>query len=67
MKLDKGLGRRKPVEGADRGSMILMLPDSELFFKISQGEESVNRIKAFLVFPVTALHLSIVPWSIRTD
>lgn len=55
------------MEGADRGSMILMLPDSELFFKISQGEESVNRIKAFLVFPVTALHLSIVPWSIRTD
>ena len=55
------------MEGAHRGSMILMLPDSELFFKISQGEESVNRIKAFLVFPVTALHLSIVPWSIRTD
>ena len=47
--------------------MMLTPPDSELFIKIRQGEESVNRIKAFLVFPVTALHLSIVPGSIRTD
>ena len=41
--------------------------DSELFFKVSQREESVNRIKAFLVLPVAALHLAIMPGHVRTN
>ena len=41
--------------------------NSELFLKISQREERVNRIKAFLVFPVAAFHLTIMSWRIRTD
>ena len=41
--------------------------DSELFLKISQREERVKRIKAFLVFPVTAFNLAIMSGRIGTD
>lgn len=40
---------------------------SKLFLKISQGEERVARIEAFLIFSVTALHLAVMSGSIRTD
>lgn len=40
---------------------------SKLFLKISQGEERVERIKAFLVFSVAALYLAIMSGSIRAD
>ena len=65
--MDKGLRWRKPVEGTHRESMILTLPDSELFFKVSQGEERADRIKAFLLLPVAALHLAIMPGRVRTN
>ena len=55
------------MEGAHRESMILTLPDSELFFKVSQGEEIADRIKAFLVLPVAALRLAIMPGCVRTN
>ena len=41
--------------------------NSELFVKVSQREERVERIKAFLVFPVAAFYLAIVSGSVRTD
>ena len=41
--------------------------NSELFLKISQGEERVERIKAFLVFPVAAFQLAIMSGGVRTD
>ena len=47
--------------------MILTLPDSELFFKVSQGEEIADRIKAFLFLPVASLHLAIMPGCVRTN
>ena len=65
--MDKGLRWRKPVEGTHRESMILTLPDSELFFKVSRGEERADRIKAFLALPVAALHLAIMPGHVRTN
>lgn len=40
---------------------------SELRSKIAQGEEAVGVVEAFLVFPVTAFDLAIVPWSIGTN
>ena len=40
---------------------------SKLFFKISQGEERVARIEAFVIFSVTALHLAVMSGSIRAD
>ena len=33
--------------------------NSELFVKVSQREERVDRIKAFLIFPVATFHLAI--------
>ena len=41
--------------------------NSELFFKVSQGEERADRIKAFLALPVAALHLAIMPGRVRTN
>ncbi len=41
--------------------------NSELFLKVSQREERVDRIKAFLVFPVAALYLAIMSGRVRTD
>ena len=38
---------------------------SKLFLKVSQREERVDRIKAFLVFPVAALHFAIMPGRVR--
>ena len=44
-----------------------MVMDSKLFVKVSQREERVDRIEAFLVFPVAAFHFSVMPWGVRTD
>ena len=41
--------------------------NSQLFLKVRQREERADRIKAFLVFPVAAFHLTIMSWRIRTD
>ena len=41
--------------------------DSELFLKVSQREERVERIKAFLVFPVAAFHLAVMSGCVGTD
>ena len=38
---------------------------SKLFLKVSQREERVDRIKAFLVLPVAALHFAIMPGRVR--
>ena len=41
--------------------------DSELFLKVRQREEGVERIKAFLVFPVAALYLAIMSGRVWAD
>ena len=41
--------------------------DSKLFLKVSQREERVERIKAFLVFPVAAFHLAVMSGCVGTD
>lgn len=41
--------------------------NSELFLKVIQREESVERIKAFLVFSMAAFHLAIMSGRVRTD
>ena len=64
--MDKVLVRRKPeerVHGKDVGTAVM---NRELFFKISQGEGSVDRIKAFLVLPGAALYLAIMPGRVKT-
>ena len=66
-KLDKEVDRRKPGEGTHWKVVGASVMDSELFLKVSQREERTNRIEAFLVFPVAAFHLAIVPGCVRTD
>jgi len=39
--------------------------NSELFVKVSQREERMDRIKAFLIFPVATFHLAIMSGSVR--
>ena len=41
--------------------------DSKLFCKVIQGKEGMAGVEAFLVFPVAALHLAVVPGRIGTD
>ena len=41
--------------------------NSELIVKVSQREERVDRIKAFLIFPVATFHLAIMSGSVRAD
>ena len=41
--------------------------NGKLFVKVSQREERVGRIKAFLVLSVAALYLAIMSGRVRTD
>jgi len=41
--------------------------NSELFLKVSQREERMDRIKAFLIFPVATFHLAIMSGSVRAN
>ena len=40
---------------------------SKLLFKVSKGIEAVGRVETFLVFPMAALNLAIVPGRVRPD
>lgn len=39
----------------------------KLFLKVSKGEKRADRIKTFLVLPMTAFDLAVMSWGIRTD
>ena len=41
--------------------------DGELVLKIRQREKGAVRVETFLVLPVAAFDLSVVPWSVRAD
>ena len=66
-KLDKELERRKPGEWTHRKVVGAAVMDSKLLLEVSQREERVDRVKAFLVFPVATLHFAIVPWGVGAD
>ena len=40
---------------------------SKLLFKISKGIKAVGRVETFLVFPVAALNLAVMPRRVRPD
>ena len=65
--LEEEIKRRKPEEGPHRQVVGAAVMDSELFLKVIQREERVESIKAFLVFPVAALHLAIMSGRVRTN
>lgn len=41
--------------------------DGELLCEVIQGIKAVAGVKAFLILPVTALHLSVMTWRIRAN
>lgn len=41
--------------------------DGELLCEVVQGIKAVAGVKAFLVLPVAAFHLSVVAWRVGTD
>ena len=41
--------------------------DGELLCKVIQGVKAVAGVKAFLIFPVAALHFAVVAWCVGTD
>lgn len=65
--MDKELIWRKPGEVSHWKVIGTEVMDSKLFLKIDQGEESMDRIETFLVFPVTALHLAVLSGCVRTE
>ena len=65
--LDSELTGRNPSERPHGEVVCAAVMDSELLFKIVQRVKSVAVIESFLVLPVAALHLSVVPGGIGTD
>ena len=56
-----GIGRL-PVERAHGEIVVLSLPNSKLLGKVIKGIECVAGIEFFIIFPVAALHLAVMPW-----
>lgn len=65
--LDKEVDRRKPSERPHRQVVGTAVMNRELFLKISQREERVERIKSFLVLSVAALYFAVMSGCVRTD
>ncbi len=53
--------------GSHRQVIGTTVVGSELLFKVGQGEKGVAGVEAFLVLPVAALHLAVVPGRVRPD
>ncbi len=65
--MDGEFVRRKPTKGPHREVVGAAVVDSEQFCEIIQREEGMTGIEAFLVFSVTAPHLTVMPGSVGTD
>ncbi len=60
-KVRKYLFRGKPVERTRGKTVIVSVPDGELFLEISKGKELVWSIGIFVILAVAAFHLAVVP------
>ena len=65
--LDSELRRRKPGEWPHGEIVGAAVMDGELLCEVIQGIKAVAGVKAFLILPVTALHLSVMTWRIRAN
>ena len=65
--LDGELNRRKPVKRSQGEVVGAAVTDSELFSEVVQGIKAMAEVKAFLVLPVAALHLTVVARGMGTD
>ena len=66
-KKKEGVFRGDPVERTDGEIVVLSLSSGELGLEVGERIELVGSIEFFVVLSVTALHLAIVPGSIRTN
>jgi hypothetical protein len=57
----EGIVRRAPVEWTHREIVGTGLVSSELLIKVGEGVKEVPTEEAFLIFPVAALDLAVVP------
>ena len=53
---------RLPVERPHGEIVVLPLPNSKLLGKVIKGIECVAGIEFFIIFPVAAFHLAVMPW-----
>ena len=65
--MDSEVKGGKPTERPHGKVVGAAVMDSKLFCKVIQGKEGMAGVEAFLVFPVAALHLAVVPGRIGTD
>ena len=59
--------RGLPVERSHGEVIVVSLPDSELFFKVSKAVELVTSVEFFIVLSVTAFYLAVMSGRIRPD
>ena len=65
--MDKEVDRRKPGKRAHGKAVGAAVMDGKLLLKVRQRKERVERIKAFLAFPVAALYFAIMPGRVRAN
>ena len=53
---------RAPVEGTHGEVVVFVLPYRKLFLEVLEGIELVRGVKVFVVLPVAAFDLSVMPW-----
>ena len=65
--MDKEVDWGTPGKRAHRQSIGAAVMDGKLHLKVRQRKERMERIKAFLVFPMAALHFAIMPGCVRAN
>jgi len=65
--LDREFKRGKPVERLHGKVIGAAVMDSKLFSEVLKREEGMAGIELFLVLPMTAFHLAIVPGCVGPD
>ena len=65
--MDRELSGRKPVQWPHGEVVGTAVMEGKLSGEVVELIKAVEGIKPFLILPVAALHLTVVPWRIGTD
>ena len=60
----KNVFRREPVERAHGEVVVLSVPNGELLLEVLKGIKLMRSIEVFVIFPVAALDLAVMPGSV---
>ena len=63
----KSLFRRGPAQGPHGEIVVFSVPNLKLTFEVEEREKRVDRIEILVVFAVTALNLTVMPGSKRSN